>query len=60
MKLEGKAFIITGGAGSIGGAAARTIIAEGGIAVVSSENPRSSHHCPVLLGHRFFKLRKSV
>lgn len=34
MKLEGKAFIITGGAGSIGGAAARNIIAEGGIAVV--------------------------
>jgi len=35
MKLEGKAFIITGGAGSIGGAAAKSIIAEGGIAVVS-------------------------
>ena len=38
MKLEGKSFIITGGAGSIGGAAARSIIAEGGIAVVSSHS----------------------
>ncbi|AAW44682.1 conserved hypothetical protein [Cryptococcus deneoformans JEC21] len=34
MKIEGKAFIITGGCGSIGGTAARHILAKGGIVVV--------------------------
>ncbi|BEI84667.1 hypothetical protein CcaverHIS002_0500680 [Cutaneotrichosporon cavernicola] len=34
MKIEGKAFIITGGAGSIGGTAARMIMERGGIAIL--------------------------
>lgn len=34
MKIEGRAFIITGGCGALGGGAARAILAKGGIAVV--------------------------
>ncbi|KAM0752602.1 NAD(P)-binding protein [Meredithblackwellia eburnea MCA 4105] len=34
MKIEGRAFVVTGGLGSIGGGAAQAIIAEGGIAII--------------------------
>ncbi|WWC94359.1 hypothetical protein V866_001201 [Kwoniella sp. B9012] len=42
MKVEGKAFIITGGAGGIGGAVARQIIEKGGIAVVFDILPQEA------------------
>ncbi|WVR05531.1 hypothetical protein IAU60_002549 [Kwoniella sp. DSM 27419] len=42
MHLEGKAFIITGGCGSIGGTAAKKIIEKGGIAVVFDVLPEEA------------------
>ncbi|KAK6909916.1 3-hydroxyacyl-CoA dehydrogenase [Kwoniella mangroviensis CBS 10435] len=40
MKLEGKAFIVTGGAGGIGGEVAKQIIAKGGIVVSFDRYPK--------------------
>ncbi|KAJ0108349.1 3-hydroxyacyl-CoA dehydrogenase [Diaporthe amygdali] len=47
MKLEGKAFIITGGCGSIGGTTARSIIAKGGIAVIFDILPQEAGEAKV-------------
>ncbi|WVQ84768.1 hypothetical protein IAT38_006925 [Cryptococcus sp. DSM 104549] len=41
MKLEGKAIIVTGGLGSIGGHTAKAIVAKGGLAVVFDVVPQA-------------------
>jgi 3-hydroxyacyl-CoA dehydrogenase len=51
MKLEGKAFIITGGCGSIGGGAAKAIIAKGGVAVVFDVLPKEAGEAKVKTYH---------
>ncbi|OWZ65813.1 hypothetical protein AYX14_03211 [Cryptococcus neoformans] len=47
MKLEGKAFVITGGCGSIGGTTAKQIIARGGIALIFDVLPEEAGQAKV-------------